>query len=61
MEINSQDPAMDFILVEITIKTWENETDIASAQNIFGAEEEKENPRQSLILPQLIDDDYFKF
>jgi hypothetical protein len=52
---------MDFILVEITIKTWENETDIASAQNIFGAEEEKENPRQSVILPQLIDDDYFKF
>ena len=51
MEINSQDPAMDFILVEITIKTWENETDIASAQNIFGAEEEKENTRQSAILP----------
>ena len=48
--------------MEITIKTWEEETDVPSAQNIFGAEEEKANTKsQSLFLPELIDKDYFKF
>jgi len=62
MELNSQDPATDFVLVEITIKTWEDETDVPSAQNIFGAEEEKAQPRStSAIVPELIDQDYFKF
>jgi hypothetical protein len=39
MELNSQDPATDFILVEITIKTWEIEAEGPSAENIFGVEE----------------------